>query len=119
MVFKMKLHEEPFAQVVKGQKCIELRLLNPKRQMLKDNDEIVFTNTADGTQSVHVRITALHKFSSFEELYDSLPLEKCEYDAESIKTAHYTDMGKYYPSQKGFNVVGIEFEIIDREGKTK
>lgn len=40
----MNLHNEPFELINKGTKTLELRLNDEKRQLLKENDIIEFTN---------------------------------------------------------------------------
>lgn len=40
----MNLHNEPFDLIKNGTKTIELRLNDEKRQLLKENDIIEFTN---------------------------------------------------------------------------
>ena len=45
-VHNMKLNPYPFEMIKSGQKTIELRLLDEKRQLIKVGDTIVFTNTS-------------------------------------------------------------------------
>ena len=113
----MKLNPEPFEMIQNGQKTIELRLFDEKRQKIKSGDEIVFTNTADG-QKLKVIVARVHRFDNFEELYKSLPLLKCGYTEESVKTASPSDMEEYYSAyeQKKYGVVGIE--IFQPKGPT-
>ena len=47
-VHKMKLNSTPFEMIKNGEKTIELRLFDEKRQQLKAGDKIVFTNTTTG-----------------------------------------------------------------------
>lgn len=41
MVYQMRLRREPFEKIRSGEKTIELRLFDEKRQKLKVDDEIV------------------------------------------------------------------------------
>lgn len=109
MVHNMKLHSSPFEMIKSGEKTIELRLFDEKRQQIKAGDKIVFTNTATG-ETMDKTVVKLHNFSSFEELYTSLPLLKCGYTLEDVGTAHPSDMEQYYrlEEQKKYGVVGIE-----------
>lgn len=109
----MKLKPIPFSMIRDGQKTIELRLLDEKRQRIKIGDTIVFTNTVNG-DSFAAEVTALHRFESFEALYQSLPLLKCGYTAENVATAHPSDMNQYYSAeeQKQYGVVGIELSVV-------
>lgn len=60
-----------------------------------------------------VEVIALYVFASFEELYADLPLKKCGYTINNIKTASAADMNEYYfqEEQLKYGVVGIEFEV--------
>ena len=105
----MKLHPGPFEKIKSGEKTIELRLFDEKRQQVKVGDKIVFTNTATG-ETLTKTVAKLHIFDSFEALYASLPLLQCGYTAEDIATAHPFDMEQYYSKeqQQQYGVVGIE-----------
>ena len=106
----MKLHVSPFEKIKSGEKTIELRLFDEKRQKIKVGDIIVFTNNTTG-ETLTKTVVKLHYFDSFEELYKSLPLLQCGYTADDIATADPTDMEQYYSveKQKTYGVVGIEF----------
>ena len=105
----MKLHAAPFAKIKSGEKTIELRLYDEKRQKIKPGDQIVFTNNTTGEQLTKA-VKTLHIFDSFRELYEALPLLKCGYTPEDIATAHPCDMDRYYSleEQEKYGVVGIE-----------
>ncbi len=105
----MKLHSAPFEMIKSGKKTIELRLYDEKRQKIKVGDAITFTNTKTG-ESLTATVLKLHRFDSFEELYQSLPLLQCGYTEEDIDTAHPSDMEQYYSTQEQqkYGVVGIE-----------
>jgi ASC-1-like (ASCH) protein len=96
-----------------GQKTIELRLYDEKRQLIKVGDEIIFTNIVT-EENLHIKVSNLHRFDSFEDLYKSLPLLKCGYTSENIGRATPADMEQYYPAeeQKEFGVLGIEIKIL-------
>lgn len=105
----MKLNGFPFELITSGQKTIELRLFDQKRQQVKVGDEIVFTNTTTG-ETLSTTVAKLHRFDSFEELYKTLPLLKCGYTTENIGNAKPSDMEQYYSveEQRKYGVVGIE-----------
>ena len=110
-VHNMKLHHAPFEKIKSGEKTIELRLFDEKRQQIKVGDEIVFFDTATG-ETVTKKVAELHIFGSFDELYGALPLLKCGYTAEDIGDAKPSDMEEYYSAeeQRKYGVVGIELE---------
>ena len=106
---EMKLHPAPFELIKRGEKTIELRLYDEKRQTIKAGDDILFTNTVSG-EKLCATVKKLHRFDSFEELYKTLPLLQCGYTEEDIDTAHPSDMEQYYSGeeQQKYGVVGIE-----------
>lgn len=106
---KMKLHHSPFQMIKSGEKTIELRLLDEKRQQIKEGDNIVFTDTVTG-ETLTKTVKKLHRFQSFGELYEALPLLQCGYTEADIATAHPSDMEQYYSveEQAKYGVVGIE-----------
>ena len=106
---EMKLHAAPFEKIKSGEKTIELRLYDEKRQQIQQGDRITFTNTSTG-ERLTATVKKLLRFDSFAELYAALPLLQCGYTAEDFDTAHPTDMEAYYSAeeQKKYGVVGIE-----------
>lgn len=105
----MKLHPAPFEMIMSGKKTIELRLYDEKRQRIKVDDEIIFTNTNNG-ETLNRTVKDIHIFESFYELYKSLPLLKCGYTEEDVEKALPSDMEQYYSQeeQEKYGVVGIE-----------
>ena len=105
----MKLAPGPFAMIKSGQKTIELRLFDEKRQKIKAGDSIVFTETETG-EKLNVRVEKLYRFDSFDELYKALPLLRCGYTEETVADAKPSDMEEYYSAeeQRMYGVVGIE-----------
>ena len=112
-IHNMNLNPSPFEMIKSGRKTIELRLFDEKRQQIKVGDGIVFTNTLT-KETLSTTVVGLHKFDSFYELYDNLPLLKCGYTEEDIGKANPRDMEQYYSpaEQKKYGVVGIELTLI-------
>ena len=110
---KMKLNPGPYGLIASGRKTIELRLNDPKRQAIRVEDLLEFTNTETG-EKILTRVVALHRFADFAALYDSLPLEKCGYLPEELATASPKDMEAYYThaQQTQYGVLGIEIETL-------
>ena len=110
-LYNMKLNPAPFDMIKNGQKTIELRLFDEKRQQIKTGDRIVFTSTATG-EELSTTVIKLHRFDSFEELYKALPLLQCGYTAENVDKAKASDMERYYSAeeQRKYGVIGIELQ---------
>ena len=108
----MKLKASPFHKIQNGSKTIELRLNDKKRQLVQVGDFIEFTLIDDTAQKLTARVTALHHFDSFQELYAALPKEKMGYKENEIPDPDHMD--EYYPREKQeqYGVLGIEIELI-------
>lgn len=112
-VHVMKLQPSPFEKIKSGAKTIELRLYDEKRRKIREGDAIIFTNTANG-EKIRVTVKKLHRFDSFAELYQTLPLLQCGYTAEDVEQAQPSDMEAYYSAeeQQKYGVVGIELDGV-------
>ncbi len=114
MTHIMRLNPLPFKMIASGEKNIELRLNDEKRRKLNRKDLITFINTEDNRKTLKTEIVNIYKFKSFEELYAVLPLLKCGYTKEDVKTASPEDMLAYYSAkqQEKYGVLGIEIKVI-------
>ena len=115
MEHKMNLNPEPFEMIRSGQKTIELRLNDEKRKQIKVGDIIEFTQTETGEKLI-TKVIAVHRFDSFAELYQELPLLKCGYTESDIASAKPEDMDLYYTpeQQEKYGVLGIEIKLLDK-----
>lgn len=113
MLHKMHLREDPFKKIKNGSKTIELRLNDEKRQKVQIGDFIEFSCLDEPKQKIQTRVTALHHFSSFEEIYTALLKEKLGYT--TAETPNPDHMDEYYPREKQeqYGVLGIELYLTD------
>lgn len=111
MIHYMKLQPSPFIAIKNGNKDIEMRLNDEKRQAVQINDIIEFTNTDTG-EIIKTRVVNKHHFNSFNDLYNAF--DKIRLGYKENENANPYDMEKYYPVdeivQNG--VVGIEIQLI-------
>lgn len=100
----MKLRPKPFAQIAAGQKDLELRLWDQKRQQLRPGDTIRFCCEE---QTLCTRVVALHRFADFQQLLRTFPPRRCG-------ITHPREMEAYYSAaeQAQYGVVAIELELI-------
>lgn len=114
MTHEMNLHDAPFDMIKSGKKIYELRLWDEKRRGIKIGDEILFTRSRGGEDSMRTIVVGLHLFDSFTELYAALPLLKCGYTEEDIDGADPSDMDIYYSKEKqaAYGVVAIEIKLM-------
>ena len=112
-IHEMRLDDAPFAKIASGEKTIELRLNDEKRAAIEVGDLIRFTRRDSG-ETLTVRVMALYRFASFDELYKAIALDKCGYAPEKHASASPRDMDAYYPreAQEKYGVVGIGVEIV-------
>ncbi len=115
MTHYMKLNSQPFDMMACGIKTIELRLYDEKRKNIQIGDFIVFSKVSDQNEQLTAKVVNLYKFCDFDELYKSLPLDKCGYLPEQLNTAHPKDMETYYSieNQNQYGVLGIEFQLMN------
>lgn len=105
------LDNGPYEMIKKGQKIIEMRLYDEKRQKIKKDDLIEFENR-DTLEKLSARVINLHLFKSFDELYKAFDKKVLGYGED--EDADPNDMGKYYDSKdiEKYGVVGIEIELV-------
>lgn len=113
MLHKMNLHCQPFDKIAKGEKDIELRLFDEKRQQLNVGDEIQF-GCNDRSCVLLAVVGALNVYKDFQQLYNSEPLERCGYNSDTIVSASHTDMQQYYSKEEELRngVVAIHLKDI-------
>lgn len=117
MVFEMKLSKIPFELIRNGRKTVELRLYDDKRKQLNINDLIIFTSLSDEVEKIAVRIKALYRYASFEELFSEIEPVKCGYEADISIEEAVVGMRKYYSeeNEKQYGVLGIKVECTSLE----
>ncbi len=109
---EMKLENEPFEKIKKGEKKIEIRLFDEKRQKLKVGDGISFVNNQTG-ESVKTKIVNLYVFENFRSLYKNFDKTALGYSESEDASAE--DMTKYYSKreQKKYKAIAIEIEVAE------
>lgn len=68
MRFEMHLNDLPFNQILSGEKTLEVRLNDSKRQLLQTGDEILFLSTSNENKTILKSVIALRKYDSFAEM---------------------------------------------------
>ena len=109
----MNLCREPFDMIASGEKTIELRLYDNKRQRVKVGDTIIFMSLDDRNDVLKTKVVKIYTFKNFAELYRNLPLLKCGY--REGEPANPNDMLMYYSreQEEKYGVVGIEITVIN------
>ncbi len=114
MIHNMKLQNDPFMMIDNGSKTIELRLYDEKRQKIKKDDLIKFTNI-DTNQTILTKVINMHVFTDFKKLYKAF--DKISLGYKKDEKANPLDMEKYYNPLdiEKYGVIGIEIEKVDNE----
>lgn len=117
MNHEMKLNPTPYTAIKTGNKNIELRLNDEKRQQIKIGDTITFSNTAVPELKLYTRVKALHHAPSFVELFTSVPLSVCGFSPDLSAAEAANEMRNYYSEEEEnkYGALGIEVELIDPE----
>ncbi len=111
MEHTMNLWHGPFTKIQSGQKDVELRLHDEKRQKIQIGDTILFTD-ADTGETMRVLVTGKEIFDNFAQLYEHYDKLRMGYTPE--ETADPRDMEQYYPAEKqrNYGVAAIEIQKI-------
>lgn len=110
MIHTMKLQPTPFGKIARGEKSIESRLLDEKRQLISIGDEIRISRADMPEETVLVRVTGLYRAGSFEELFSRF---KPELFGGSSKEFLLEEIGRFYSEEEQgeYGVVGIRMKI--------
>ena len=111
---EMSLREAPYRAVASGRKVIEMRLYDPKRQLIQAGDEIRFP-LVGGDESVTALVVGLHYVPSFAELYEAMipRVGAVGLGYGEGEVPRPADMLEYYSEDavRRFGVLGIEIKL--------
>ncbi|MFO0704555.1 MAG: ASCH domain-containing protein [Candidatus Andersenbacteria bacterium] len=110
MLHQMKLRPGPFKKIVGGQKIIESRLFDEKRQKIRVGDKIEFTSNDNSDKKVTTKVVALFLFKSFDDLFSELDPQLF---GGSSKDALLNEIEQFYSpaEQEKYGVVGIKIQV--------
>lgn len=112
-MFKCGLKKEYYDKIKNGDKVIELRLNDQKRQLMKIGDIIRFSLEPDREEFVEAKIVGLIKYRDFASLIDDIPVNLLGFSGMS-KEEILVLLNEFYSShdEKRYGVVGIRIELI-------
>lgn len=107
---QMRLHPEPFKRIFSGEKTIEARLNDEKRQALAIGDTIDFISRENG-EKVTVEIVDIEKAQRFSDLFTMLNKNAT---AEPNVEELINEVRPYYTEEEEvkIGVIGIRFHLI-------
>ena len=99
MIHTMKLLPEPFEKIKSGQKTLEFRLYDEKRQNIKIGDQVEFSNIKNMEEKLMTDVVGLIQKDTFGELTD---------DGETLEV-----LRKLYSTEeeKRYGVLGIKIKL--------
>lgn len=110
----MKLFADPYGRIKSGEKNIEFRLNDEKRQKVKIGDSITFKNIDTGDELV-TECIALHRADTFQDLFKNLYIEQKMSHKDGLTPQEMSKkMRTYYSeeSEQKYGVLGIEIKVL-------
>ena len=109
MTHKMRLVDFAFNAIKNGQKDIEVRLNDEKRQLIRVGDIIEFSHI-ETFETIKVKVIKLHKFKTFKDLFDN-------FDHSRLGLKDSDDaliMNDFYSKeeQEKYGALGIEIKLV-------
>jgi ASC-1-like (ASCH) protein len=110
-IHSLQLATRPFDSIVSGEKVIESRLYDEKRQLIQIGDTIEFTNRDASDQTVSVKVMGLLRYETFHDLFSHNGPTK--FGGESVEWLE-NQINEFYSieQQKENGVIGIEFNLL-------
>jgi len=107
----LHLASRPFEAIKSGNKVIESRLFDDKRQMIQLDDEIVFINRDTPDRTLRAKVIGLLRYKSFESLFSHN--EPAKFGGPSVEWLSDQIKEFYSAEDQAKNgVLGIEFELV-------
>jgi hypothetical protein len=107
---QLKLATEPFNAIISGNKTIESRLYDTKRQKIQIGDRIIFTNRDNSEQTVTAEVVGLLRYATFRDLFSHNNPRK--FGGDNVEWLA-NQISEFYSieDQKIYGVIGIEFKV--------
>ena len=107
---QLKLATEPFNAIISGNKTIESRLYDTKRQKIQIGDRIIFTNRDNSEQTVTAEVIGLLRYATFRDLFSHNNPRK--FGGDNVEWLE-NQISEFYSieDQKIYGVIGIEFKV--------
>lgn len=107
---QLKLATEPFNAIISGNKTIESRLYDAKRQKIQIGDRIIFTNRDNSEQTVTAEVVGLLRYATFRDLFSHNNPRK--FGGDNVEWLE-NQISEFYSieDQKIYGVIGIELKV--------
>jgi ribosomal-protein-alanine N-acetyltransferase len=109
------LKPEPYRAFLAGNKTVEMRLFDEKRQSLRPGDLLRFGNEGEPGAHFLFQVRKLVRFPSFRELYAAYRPEEIGYPEGTHPS--YADMNRYYEEARirKYGALAIEGIVVQEE----
>lgn len=107
----MKLKASPFSLIERGDKTVEARLYDKKRERVQLGDTIIFHLIDDTNQTIEVKVIGLLRYETFGDMFAHNDIRKFggdDAEAMTEKMLTYYD----HAEQDMHGVIGIEFAVV-------
>ena len=113
MTHKMKLQKQAFERIRRGEKIIELRLCDEKRQKVKVGDVVEFSSLEEPDEKITAKVKGLLYYKTFKDLINDIPATYFGFTEED-KPWLVESMYDIYSKEKeeALGVLGIRIEVI-------
>lgn len=114
MLHRMKLSESPFNNIKSGEKIIEVRLNDKKRQLVKVGDDIEFSKLPAFEENILVKVVKLDKFEDFNSLLEKYP-DKLGLSRFKSKDEWVNKIREIYSQEEEekYGVLAIHIQLIN------
>ncbi|GAB6425124.1 ASCH domain-containing protein [Bacillus luti] len=112
MQYEMGLYNTPFQSIQSGKKVYEVRLYDRKRQLIKQSDEIVFTNVTT-EETMTVKVMGINRYESFKAMYEQIDKKLLDCENDSLEEMLESTYKIYTKEQEQkWGTVAIRIEVI-------
>lgn len=108
----LQLATEPFQAIQSGNKTIESRLYDEKRQKIDIGDTLLFINREAPEQKIEAKVVGLLRYATFEDLFThNVP---AKFGGPSTIWL-LNQIQEFYgiKDQREHGVLGIEFQLVE------
>ncbi|MCU4992284.1 ASCH domain-containing protein [Bacillus cereus] len=112
MIYEMGLYNKPFQSIQSGKKVYEVRLFDTKRQLIKQGDNIVFTNLTTAA-TMTVKVGEIKRYECFKAMYEQIDKKLLDCENDSLEEMLESTYNIYTKEQeKKWGTVAIRIEVI-------
>ena len=96
----MGIYNNYFNSIKEGKKTVEVRLNDEKRRKINVGDSIKFLKLPNKNETLHVQVTALRNYDTFEEMYKDIPFKTFDCEGWTMKEMLDSTYEIYTPEQE-------------------